>query len=64
MRIIVNFINNTDKEKAQSFIYIYEDDCGIEPHQPFVEFNSLYEALRHNKNATVMRYPSKNDKMW
>lgn len=64
MRIIVNLVENVKDDKGQAYIYIYEDGCGIEPHQPYEEFYSLADAIKHNKHATIMRYPSKNDSMW
>ena len=63
MRVIVNLVQKQEEDKGQAYIYLYEDGCGVEPHEPFEEFNSLREALRHNRGATVMRYPGKDD-MW
>jgi hypothetical protein len=63
MRVIVNLVYKQEEDKGQAYIYLYEDGCGIEPHEPFEEFDTLREALRHNRGATVMRYPGKKD-MW
>lgn len=63
MRVIVNLVYKQEEDRGEAYIYLYEDGCGVEPHEPFEEFDSLHEALRHNRNATVMRYPGKDD-MW
>jgi len=63
MRIIVTLVHKQEEDRGCPYIYLYEDGCGIEPHEPFEEFDSLYEALRHNRGATVMRYPGKDD-LW
>ena len=63
MRVIVNLVYKQEEDRGEAYIYLYEDGCGVEPHEPFEEFDSLREALRHNRNATVMRYPGKDD-MW
>lgn len=62
-RIIVNLVESDKDDKGQAYIYIYEDGCGVEPHEPFEEFQTLREAIRHNRYATIMRYPGTVD-MW
>lgn len=63
MRVIVNLVHKEKEDRSCTYIYLYEDGCGVEPNEPFEEFDSLREALRHNRGATVMRYPGKDD-MW
>jgi hypothetical protein len=63
MRIIVTLVHKQEEDRGCPYIYLYEDGCGVEPHEPFEEFYSLREALRHNRNAEVMRYPGKDD-LW
>ena len=56
-------MHKQEEDRGCPYIYLYEDGCDVEPHEPFEEFYSLREALRHNRNAEVMRYPGKDD-LW
>jgi hypothetical protein len=63
MRVIVNLVHKQEEDTGCAYIYLYEEGCGVEPHEPFEEFDSLREAMRHNRSATVMRYPGK-EQLW
>jgi len=55
-RVIVYHIENHESD-SEAYIYLYEDNCGHTPHEPYEEFDNLREALKYNKHAMILRFP-------